>query len=200
MRDFEELKTIWNDQAEKSQISYDGILKEIRKSKRVFANKLLVETIGISIIIVAFIGFWIETPATLWTTHLAMFIFIACCFYYLFVQFRDYRSINNSELLMKKPDEYIEYLKSYKLERYILNTRKYRVYSIFIGIAFALYFIEIYYVAALWETVVGVIVIIGWFMMCYFFMRTYIRTEEERLEMMIQDLERLGKQFVEEPA
>ncbi|HCN82224.1 MAG TPA: hypothetical protein DIT07_01200 [Sphingobacteriaceae bacterium] len=199
MRDFEELKTIWHDQAEKPQISYEGILKKIRQSKRVFANKLLIETIGMLLVILAFIAIWAKAPATLWTTHLSMFIFIVCCVYYLFVQFKDFRSINNSDLLLKKPDEYIEYIKSYRRERYILNTRKYRTYSIFIGIAFALYFIEIYLVAALWQTILGIVLTIVWFMICYYFMRIYIRKEEERLGAMIKDLERLGKQFEEEP-
>ncbi len=198
MRDFEELKSIWHDQAKKPQVSYEGILRKIRKSKRGFANKLLIETLSVLFVILAFIGIWIKTPATLWTTHLSMFILIACCFYYLFVQFKDFRSINNSELLMKKPDEYIEYIKSYRRERYILNTRKYRTYSIFIGIAFALYFIEVYFVAALWQTILGVILTMAWFMVCYFFMRVYIRKEEERLDAMIKDLERLGRQFEEE--
>lgn len=198
MRDFEELKTMWNDQAEKPQVSYDGILKKIRTSKRGFANKLLIETLGMLVLILVIIAIWIKTPATLWTTHLCMVILIACCFYYLFVQFKDFRSINNSELLLKQPDEYMEYIKSYRRERYILNTRKYRIYSIFIGIAFALYSIEVYFAAPLWQTLMGVILTVAWFMVCYFFMRIYIRKEEERLGAIIEDLERLGRQFEEE--
>lgn len=198
MKDFEELKNIWQDQAEQLKLSSESILKKIRRSKRGFANKLLIETMGMLLVILAFVFIWIKTPITLWTTHLSMLILIICCFYYLFVQFRDFRSIRNSELLMKKPDEYIDYIKSYRRERYILNTRKYRIYSIFIGIAFALYFIEIYFIAALWQTILGIVLTIIWFMLCYFFMRIYIRKEEDRLGAMIKDLERLRKQFEEE--
>jgi len=198
MKDFEELKNIWQDQAERTKLSCEGILKKIRRSKRGFANKLLKETVGMLLVILVFAFIWIKTPFTLWTTHLSMLILIICCFYYLFVQFLDFRSIKNSELLLKKPDEYIDYLKSYRRERNILNTRKYSIYSIFIGIAFALYFIEIYLIAALWQTILGIILTIIWFMVCYFFMRIYIRREEDRLGTMIKDLERLRKQFEEE--
>ena len=198
MIDFEELKVIWGDQTEQQKVSHNDILKKVRSSKRGFANKLLVETLGMLMVILVFILIWIKTPVTLWTTHLSMSILISCCFYYLFVQFRDYRSINNSELLLKQPDEYMDYIKSYRRERYILNTRKYRIYSIFIGIAFALYFIEVYFIAALWQTILGIVLTIGWFMACYFFMRIYIRKEEERLDMMVKDLERLQKQFDDE--
>lgn len=197
MKDFEELKNIWQEQPEHSRLSYEGILKKIRKSRHLFANKLLAETIAMLLVILLFSFIWIKTPFTLWTSHLSMLILIICCFYYLFVQFRDFRNIRNSELLMKKPDEYIEYIKSYRRERYILNTRKYRIYSIFIGIAFALYFVEVYFIAALWQTILGVLLTIVWFILCYFLMRVYIRREEERLGTMINDLERLRKQFDE---
>lgn len=195
MKEFEALKNIWDRQPEHPKVDPEDILKRVRRSKRGFANKLLFETIGILIIIILLGVIWLESPFIMWTTHLAMLIFISCCFYYLFVQYRDYRSISNNDLLLKQPEEYIEYLKSYRKERYILNTRKYTVYSIFIGIAFLLYFIEIYFIAALWQTVLGILLTVAWFAMCWFLMRVYIRREEEKLGNMIENLERLKKQF-----
>ena len=195
MKEFEALKNIWDRQPEHPKVDPEDILKRVRRSKRGFANKLLFETIGILIIIILLGVIWLESPFIMWTTHLAMLIFISCCFYYLFVQYRDYRSISNNDLLLKQPEEYIEYLKSYRKERYILNTRKYTVYSIFIGIAFLLYFIEFYFIAALWQTVLGILLTVAWFAMCWFLMRVYIRREEEKLGNMIENLERLKKQF-----
>jgi protein-S-isoprenylcysteine O-methyltransferase Ste14 len=195
MKDFEELKTIWQDQVELPKVSSEDILKQVRRSRRGFANKLLTEATGMLIVALVFAFIWYNTTFALWTTHLSMIIFVLCCFYYLFVQIRDFRSINNSELLMKMPDEYIDYIKSYRRRRYVLNTQNYRVYSIFIGIAFALYFIEVYYIAALWQTILGIVLTIIWFMLCYYFMQIYIRKEEERLGEMVTDLERVEKQF-----
>jgi hypothetical protein len=197
MKDFEALKNIWQDQAEHPKLSSESVLKKIRSSKRGFANKLLMETLGMLLVILVFLFIWAKTSFTLWTTDLSMLILIICCFYYLFVQFRDFRNIQDTDILMKKPDEYIDYIKSYRRERYILNTRKYRIYSIFIGIAFALYFIEIYIIAALWLTILGIILTILWFILCYFFMRIYIRKEQDRLGAMIKDMERLRRQFEE---
>jgi uncharacterized membrane protein (DUF485 family) len=195
MKEFEALKNIWDSQAVQPKVSPEEILKRLRRSKRSFANKLLFETIAIIVVIVLFTLIWIKSPFIMWTTHLSMSIFMSCCLYYLFVQFRDYKSINNSELMLKQPEEYIEYLKAYRKERYILNTRKYAIYSIFIGFAFALYFIEIYFVAPLWQTILGVILTTGWFLLCWFLMRVYRRREEEKLDSMINNLERLKKQF-----
>ncbi|MFD2164079.1 hypothetical protein ACFSJU_16845 [Paradesertivirga mongoliensis] len=195
MKDFDALKDIWHSQLAAPRLSYEDILKGIRKSKASFANKLLVETIGMFFAIVLFALIWLDSSSMMWTTHLSLLIFLVCCLYYLFVQVRDYRSISNSEHLLKEPEEYISYLKDYRRKRYALNTRKYTVYSIFIGIAFGLYFVEIYFSSPLWHTIAGIVAIALWFIICWYLMKTYIRREQERLTGMIEKLERLEKQF-----
>lgn len=197
MKDFDALKNIWHGQSSAPKIDYQDILKKIRKSRSSFANKLLGETIAIVAVIFVFILFWANKPFLMWTSHLSLIIFILCCIYYLVVQYRDYRSISNSEFLLKQPEEYVTYLKNYRRKRYVLNTRKYGVYSIVIGFAFALYFIEVYYTAPLWQTFSGVIFTISWFLICALLMRSYIKKEQEKLDEMITNLERLEKQFLD---
>jgi hypothetical protein len=197
MKDFEALKDIWHSQLAKPKVSYDDIIKGIRKSKSSFANKLLKETFGMLVIMVLFILIWLNTSTIMWTTHLSFLILSGCCVYYLFAQLSDYRSISNSEYLLKEPEEYIHYLKSYSRERYLLNTTKYRVYSIYTGLAFGLYFVEIYFTSPLWQTLAGLSGIILWFIFCWYLMRIYIRKEQEKLNGMINILETLESQFSE---
>ena len=196
MKDFEALKNIWHGQLAKPKLSYEDILAGIKKSKNSFANKLLFETIGILAIIVFFTLIWINSPAMMWTTHLSLLIFLLCCCYYLFVQFRDYKSISNSEHLLKQPGEYINYLKHYQKKRYYLNTTKYSIYSVFIGIAIGLYFIEIYFTSPLLHTIAGITGTVIWFIICWYLMRVYIHKEQERLDEIIDKLERLKKQLL----
>lgn len=197
MKDFDALKNIWHSQLSAPKVSYDDILKGIKASKNSFANKLLIETIGMLAAIILFSLIWINSASMMWTTHLSLFIFLLCCVYYIFVQIQDYRSISNSQSLLKEPEEYIKYLKRYRQRRYLLNTRKYAIYSIFIGVAFAFYFIEIYFSSPLWQTVTGITATAVWFVICWYLMRFYIRKEQEKLNGMIDQLERLEKQFSE---
>jgi len=197
MKDFDALKNIWHGQAALPKLSYDDILKEVRKSKSAFANKLLIETLGMAAAIVMFTLIWVYKPFLMWTSHLSLAIFILCCLYYIFVQFRDYRDISSGKSLFHKPDEYIVYLKNYRRNRLILNTRKYTIYSLFIGIAFALYFIEVYFVAPLWQTIAGIAFTIGWFAVCAYLMRIYITKEQNKLGDIISKLEKLEQQFAD---
>jgi hypothetical protein len=138
---------------------------------------------------------WIESPFKMWTTHLAMIIFIACCIYYIIAIIDNYRRINYDKLI-DKPEEYIAYLKKYKHDRYIFNTRKYTIYSIFLTAGFLLYFIEISFMTPLWVIIIALMFTFLWIGFCYFvLMRIYIKREESKLEEMIQNLERLQKQF-----
>jgi hypothetical protein len=195
MKDFEALKSIWHDQVTLPKVGHEDVLKKVRKTRNGLSSRLLIEMIGMGIATAILFYVWIESPFKMWTTHLSMFIFIACCIYYIVVLIDNYRRINYNKLI-DKPEDYITYLKKYKHDRYIFNTRKYTIYSIFLTAGFLLYFVEISFMAPLWVTVAGFVFTFLWIALCYFvLMRIYIKREESKLEDMIQNLERLQKQF-----
>ena len=196
MKDFEALKDIWHNQLALPKVSHEDVLRKVRKTKTGFANKLLIELIGMCLAIAMLTYVWMSSPFKMWTTHLAMAIMISCCLYYLYVQIRDYNRIKDDSLLLNKPEEYIDYLKSYRSHRYVLNTSKYKVYTWFLSFGFLFYFIEIAFLASLWVTIAGIVFTAAWILFCYFvLMKRYIRKEEAKLEDMIQNLERLQQQF-----
>ncbi len=197
MKDFEALKSIWHNQIALPKVSHEDVLKKVGKVRTSLASRLLIEMLGMALATAMLIYVWVESPFRMWTTHLAMIIFMACCFYYIIALIGNYRRITYDNFL-DKPEEYILYLKKYKHDRFIFNTRKYRIYSIFFTAGFILYFIEIAFLASLWVTIAGVIFTFLWIALCYFvLMRIYIRKEEAKLEEMIQNLERLEKQFLD---
>lgn len=199
MKDFEALKDIWSNQVEHSEIRPEDVLKKVKQSKNLLANKLLLEVIAVVTAIVILSYAWIILSFTMWTSHVAIGIFILCCIYVMFKQFSDYRKITDNALLLNRPKEYITYLKSYKQDRYILNTQKYRTYSILFSTGFLLFFVEILFIAELWVTVLAILFTLFWFYYCYFvLMKNYIRKEENRLDDMITNLERVEKQFSDE--
>jgi hypothetical protein len=201
MKDFDALKNIWHGQDESPEIDYNELLRKVRSVRSIFSNRLLFQLIILSAAIIAMVVMLFSVPFKMATSHTAVIIFIVCCVIYLIIQLRDYRKIRNSENLLRAPDEYIAYLKSYKQARYILNTRIYRIYMMCMGLGFALCFIELFYFVSLITTVLAVCFTIAWFAISYFiFMKRYIRREEARLNEMIRNLERLRQQFQEEVA
>ena len=195
MKDFEALRSIWHDQVALPKVSHEDVLKKVSKTKKGLVSRLLIEMSGMALATVMLIYVWIESPFKMWTTHFAMVIFVLCCLYYIVVLIGNYRKIAYNNLL-DKPEEYIIHLKKYKHDRFIFNTRKYTIYTIFFTAGFILYFVEIAFLASLWVTIAGVVFTFLWIALCYFvLMRIYIKKEESNLEEMIHNLERLEKQF-----
>lgn len=195
MKDFDALKNIWSGQSEETILNFDDLIRAIKKSKRSFGSKLMKETAGMAILLAFFSIIWYYGQSALWTTHLAFLIIVSLSIYYLIIQVIDYKTISNSDLLLKKPHEYILHLKDYKQRRYIFNTRKYYFYSVFVGIALILYFIELYFYSPIWLILIGMVFTIGWFFLCWYLMKIYIKREQDVLNEMINKLERLEKQF-----
>jgi Ca2+/Na+ antiporter len=199
MKDFDALKDIWSNQAVRPKVSPEDVLKRVKQTKNEFANKLRVEVMAMSVAILALSYVWVAVPFKLWTSHVAIAIFIISCLYVMFAQYADYRRMIDSSLLLDKPGQYIAYLKSYKRGRHILNTRKYTVYSLSFSLGFILLFVEIFFIAQLWLTILGILFTVGWFLFCYYvLMKNYIRKEESKLEDMIANLERLERQFMDD--
>ena len=198
MKDFEALKSIWHNQVALPKVSHEDVLKKVSKTRTGLASRLLTEMVGMVLASAMLIYVWVESPFRMWTTHLAMVIFMCCCLYYITALIRNYRQITSGSLL-DRPGEYIIYLKKYKHNRFIFNTRKYRMYSIYFTAGFILLFIEIAFLTELWVTITVIVFTFLWIILYYFvLMPIYIRKEESRLEDMIRNLERLEKQFVEE--
>lgn len=197
MKEFDVLQNIWHDQQD-PMLNHDEILKRVKRSRNRLANKLLIEVVFMSLAIAVLSYAWYMIPFRMWTTHLSLLIFMACCLFVLFAQLSDYRRIHAQEDFLQKPESYIQYLKTFKQERHKLNTQKYLVYTLLLGLGLILFFVEIFFVSTIWLTIIGLSLSVGWILVCYFwFMRLYIRKEEHYLNEMIEQLERLSKQFSE---
>lgn len=195
MKDFDALKVIWHNQETLPKVSHEDVFHKIRKTKNGLSSKLLIEIIGMVLALGIISYVWIVSPFKMWTSHLAMLIISACCVYYIISQIDNYRTISYDKLA-EMPEKYINYLKKYKQDRYIFNTRRYTVYSVFLSLGFLLYFIEIYFISPLWISILALIFTVSWIAFCYFvLMRIYIKREESKLEGMIYNLERIQNQF-----
>jgi len=195
MKDFDALKDIWTAQAAVPKLSPEDTLRKVKQAKAGYANKLLIESFLMGGIVLFLAGVWVFSPFVLWTSHVSLALLIVCCIYYLFVQFNDYRGITHDANYLEQPEKYITYLKQHRSRRYLLNTRTYAAYSVSIGLAFALYFIEVFLAAPLWQTIAGVSFTIAWFVFCFIWMQSYRKREQEKLSEMILNLEKIQKQF-----
>jgi len=196
MKGFEEIQQLWQGQKPEPNVSFDAILKRLKQDRTTFARKLLWQSITVGIAIIAALWIGIVIHFSTWTTYLALAIMVGCIVYYFSNQLNDYKGISRSSHLLSKPQDYINYLRAFQQRRNRFNTRNYVIYEICIAVAFGLYGIEMYFVLPL-LTFIGIFIfVIFWFLICHFvFMKQYIKSENMRIEEMIDNLGRIKDQF-----
>jgi membrane protein YdbS with pleckstrin-like domain len=198
MKDFESLVNIWNEQKTSPTIDYREVLNRFKKSRNKFSLKIWIELI-IMLFTAIFIAYvWINMSFDMWTTHISFFILEVCCFYYIFTQIKNLNTLSNNSFL-ETPEKHINYLESFRKSRHLQNTRNYLFYTLVMGLAVALYFIELFKhfnTISLFLTISFTII---WFLICFFIIqKVYIKKEEKRFNELFEELERLKKQFTEE--
>ncbi|MFC3198594.1 hypothetical protein ACFOET_13295 [Parapedobacter deserti] len=196
MKGFDEIQQLWQRQEPEPNVSFDAVLRRVKTNRASLAKKLFWQSVSVAVAILVLLWMFIAVDFSTWTTYLALAIMIGCISYYLFTQWKDYRNISNSAQLLSKPQDYINYLKTFQQKRNRFNTRNYAVYEACIAVAFALYGIEMYFALPFWTFAGAVIFIIFWFLICHFvFMKQYIHNENTRIQEMIDNLERIKGQF-----
>lgn len=195
MKDFESLVSIWNEQKTSPSVDYREVIDRYKKTRNKFRTKLWAELIWMTIATLLLGYIWLSMPFTLWTTHISMFIFEICCIFYIYTQIKNLRTISDNSLL-ETPEKHIEYLERFKLSRYMQNTRNYYFYTVAMGIALGLYFIEFFTHVNTFVLIFAVGFSIAWFAFCTLWIRkVYIKKEEKRFNEMLNELKRLKNQF-----
>ncbi len=198
MKAFEEIQQLWNNRQDTPKVDFDELMKNVKGSRKALAAKFMWQCVTIGIAVVVLVAIAVLVNFVTWTAYAGIWIIVGCLIYYLANQFSDYRSMERSETLFATPQKYITYLKAFQERRNRFNTYNFAIYEACVGLAIALYAIEFYYLlpVLVFTAFVGFVVI--WFLICHFvFMKRYIRSENDRIEAMIDHLQRIARQFDE---
>lgn len=195
MKSFEAIQQLWKVQDE-APMNYDSLLENIYKSRKSYAQKLIIQTTFVSIALASILCIWLFKPFFTWTTHLAMLLLVICLTYYLVIQYKDYYKVKQFDKHLLKPQDFIDYLKKYQKNSYLLNKRNFSIYTFGIGFSFLLILFEMYFIIPLWALLPFSIIAGIWFAFSYFLlMREYIKSEKDRVDSMISNLKKIKKQL-----
>ncbi|WP_028298376.1 hypothetical protein [Olivibacter sitiensis] len=198
MKDFEALKILWHEQRIHPALSAEEIVSTIKAKQSDMRRRLTFQVFTIAGVLVAAIAIWLLIPFQTWTSHFALLIIAICLTYYFIVQMDSNRSFQKHENLIAEPKAYIQFLKSYKSMRNRLNTRNYYIYESCICLAFALYFVELYFVLPLWLFLMLALATAMWVIYCHrVLIKDYVTKENAQLQELIDHLEKLDRQFEE---
>ncbi|MFC5283384.1 hypothetical protein [Pedobacter alpinus] len=196
MKDFDSLVGIWNEQKTAPVVNYKEIIVQYKASRNKLSYKLFYEVLAMlfALLMITYIAYTVEFD--FWTTHLGLAVVISCCLYFIVMQVVNIKKIANSNTLFDKPQDHIKFIQQFRAARHTQHTRNYKIYTLSLTAGLALYFVEFFYKLSPWVMAVVVITTIAWFLAYYFyFLKQYVKKENQKFEEMISDLERLDAQF-----
>ena len=195
MKDFDSLLNIWNEQKMSPALDYKEVLSRFKKSRNKFTAKIWLELSVMVLAVLLLVYIWMNMNFVFWTTHLSLFLFVTCCMVYVYTQIVNLRTLRNDSL-METPEKHIIHIENFRKSRYKQNTRSYYFYTIVMGIALGLYFIEFFNHVNTLVLISSIAFSVVWFAICTFvFRKLYMKKEEKRFNEMLTELERLKKQF-----
>lgn len=195
MKDFEHLISVWQGQPKQDQLSVDEVLKQVKKGIRSITNQLywgIVAMIAVLVLTFVILFFFVFQS---WLTYVGIFTMLITMMLYAIMIIRNYRILNKRDATLN-PNEYLQDLKQYQKNRAKITGWFYYIYLLLISLGLSLYFIEVLQNAStLYKIGVYSITIIWFLFLTFFYKKRIFKNEEEKLNLMIERLERLQGQF-----
>ncbi|MDB5153335.1 MAG: hypothetical protein JWR54_2086 [Mucilaginibacter sp.] len=195
MKDFEHLISVWQGQPKQEQLSVDEVLKQVKKGIRGITNQLywgIVAMIAVLVLTFVILFFFVFQS---WLTYVGIFTMLVTMMLYAMMIIRNYRILNKRDATLN-PNEYLQDLKQYQKNRAKITGWFYYIYLLLISLGLSLYFVEVLQNASTSYKIGIYSITIIWFLfLTFFYKKRIFKNEEEKLNLMIERLERLQGQF-----
>jgi membrane protein YdbS with pleckstrin-like domain len=195
MKDFDHLMSVWQGQPKQDQLSVDEVLKQVKKGIRGITNQLywgivaMVAMLGLTFFILFFFVFQSML------TYVGITIMMATMLAYAVMIIRNYRVLNKHDATLN-PTDYLQDLKEYQKNRAKIAGWFYYIFVMLISIGLALYFVEVLHNASFYKKIAVYGLTVIWFLfLTLYYKKRIFKSEEEKLNLMIERLERLQGQF-----
>lgn len=197
MKEFEELQQLWHQHIPDSKVSFETVMQRIDVTKRGLATNMWWHMIAFGIALLVLLYIWLTVYFVTWTSYLALLMVAVCMIYGLLSQWRSYRDIQRMSLSSTdRPEVFLGYLREFQANRHRQHTRSFIIYETCIAAAFALYSLELYFALSLGVFIGLIFFVVFWFIFSHFvFLKAYINHENEKIQLMIEELDRIKNQF-----
>ncbi|QJD97480.1 hypothetical protein HH214_17165 [Mucilaginibacter robiniae] len=195
MKEFEHLMSVWQTQPKPDRLSVDDVLKQVKKGIGSITRKLYWNIISTAVTaIIIFVGM-LFAAVSYWTTYVGILIMLLAMVMSVYVMIHDYRLLNKNDITMS-PADYLQSLKEYQRSRSKMYGWLYYLYMLLLSIGLSMYFIEILSAKTLAVRLIASSLTIAWLLFVTFYLKDRIfKSEQEKLNLMIDRLKRLQNQF-----
>lgn len=195
MQAFDQIQELWQKHEVEVKVSADEMLQQAKKEVNGLKLKSALNIGGMLLSFIAIAALWIFFHFESWTTHVGISITVIAIGVYTLILYRDYRLISRNDFTAH-PNEFLNNLKTYQLNRYKLYNTLYWFYAIALSLGIIFYFVEILAYFNTIQKVIAVGLTALWIIFCSTILRkAVIKREKERIALLIEKFERISGQI-----
>ncbi|SDC27379.1 hypothetical protein [Pedobacter soli] len=195
MQAFDQIQELWQKHEVEVKVSADEMLQQAKKEVNGLKLKSALNIGGMLLSFIAIAALWIFFHFESWTTHVGISITIIAIGVYTLILYRDYRLIAKNDFTAH-PNEFLNNLKTYQLNRYKLYNSLYWFYVIALSLGLIFYFVEILAHFNTAQKVIAVGLTALWMIFCSTILRKAVmKREKERIALLIEKFERIRGQI-----
>lgn len=197
MQAFDQIQELWQKHDVELKVSADEMLQQAKKEVNGLKLKSALNILGMLASFIAIAALWIFFHFESWTTHVGISITIVAIGVYTLILYRDYRLISKTDFTVH-PNQYLNNLKTYQLNRYKLYNSLYWFYTVALSLGILFYFIEILTYLNTIQKIIAIALTTMWIIFCSTILRkAVIKREKERISLLIEKFERISMQISE---
>ena len=194
MKDFDHLISVWQGQPKQEQLSVEDTLKQVKKGVRSITSQLywgivaMVVMLALTFIITIFLVFQ-------WLTYVGLFIMLLTMMAYAARIVRNYRILSKHDAT-QNPTDYLQDLKEYQKDQAKIAGWFYYLYVLLISLGLSLYLVEILNNSSIYYKIGFYTFTVVWILfLSFYYKKRIFKSQEEKLNLIIDRLERLQGQF-----
>jgi membrane protein YdbS with pleckstrin-like domain len=195
MKDFDHLMSVWQAQPKQDQLSVDDVLRQVKKGIRSITSQLYwgIVAMGAVLMLTFLILFFFVFQS--WLTYVGISIMLLTMLLYSIIIIHNYRILNKRDSTLN-PSEYLQDLKEYQKNRAKIVGWFYYTYVLLISLGLSLYFVEVLRNSTvLYKLLVYGLTFVWILFLTFYYKKRIFKNEEEKLNLIIEKLERLQGQF-----
>ena len=198
MKEFDNLKAIWDQQDQQVIPDVSHIIDKAKKQKNSIRNKIIIQVLALSIAMIVMLGVLYMINFKMAITIIGMAIMLITIFVFSAIRIYQVQELNTINL-MESPKIVLQQLNTYCTFDKKVKTKGMLLYFIFLNIGMGFYFIEVLQPMSLTFKIVSLVVYIAWMLFAYFVMgKKQLKKDEDRMNFLIKSIENLQNEYKNE--
>lgn len=195
MKEFDNLKEIWNQQKESAVPDVSQIISKAKKEKKSMGNKIILQVAILLFTIVALVIVVSKIEFKMITTFIGIGLMLTTIFIFSLIRLYQAYKLKCIDLT-ESPKQVLLKLEQFYAFQQFVATKCMLAYFILLNVAFGFYFIEVMAPMSTMMKTISLIIYIAWMLVAYFIIGKKAKQKEfQKMEDMINSIKKIENEY-----